>query len=597
MPQPTKQVIKDAEAGPVSSEHYQSGEHDQSARETQREKITDESTVTNTFRPLPRADRLKDHHLDEISIKSLLISHMNNGMSARDALDRVQLRGKRSVSWAQKLYRNSQKRGPEALIDKRWQRQTEVRVMTSEVKKLVDYFCLEFPAAGARAIWKDVCEECRYRNFPEPSYSSVKQYIASQSKSLKLLRKGNRGLRQWSREGRPVIRYENTKYANELWQVDDCHLPIWVRHKVNGQWEPCYAFFTDGIDVHSRSIPGFILSTRDPDAWSAKLFLRKAILPKANGKWANKGIPFYFQTDRHKNFRSRELAAAAAYLRIELEPNPAHYPDANGKIERFHRTLNEGCLKRLPGHMEAIGKTFEAAEKHILELLTVAQLRREIESWITDDYHQTVHSETGRKPAELWAETVRLNMPDDEDALNRFLLHTGEIRTVKNVGVEYAYDGIRHTYWVEEIVPYYGCKVFPRFNPDDMESVFIYHAASGEFICEAWDLRSEDPRRTIADIKRARSQFLMGLSQRLKEHYKQIEDDDRPLKVQRMLKEIREAQATQEADLDIPDSANAAMGEAEGFDPDLLARFKAYQRGEIPTRSDSALKEEDDHGL
>ncbi|MCA1633041.1 MAG: Mu transposase C-terminal domain-containing protein [Acidobacteria bacterium] len=530
--------------------------------------------------------------MDDLTEKSQIVAYMSRGASAREAFARVPMRVKRSASWAQKLFCRYKKYGSKALFDGRWQRTTEVRVMTPEVKKLVDFFLLDIPAAGPTAIWKEVCKECKVRGYTEPSCSSVKQYIASLPKPVLLLRKGRRGLRQWDRDGRPVVRFENTSYANERWQADDCPMPIWVRCKVNGVWVPAHASMTDSIDAHSRAIPGFIVSTRNPDAWSVKLLLRKAILPKTNSSWPIMGIPSVFQTDRHKNYISKETRAVAARLGIEPDPDPPYYPNEKGKIERFHRTLNEGCLKRLPGHMDAVGTTIEAAAKRVLEFLTIDQLRKEIERWITEEYHQAVHSETGRKPVELWEETVRLRMPrEDEDALNLLLLHSIEPRTIRNVGIDFAYDDVRHTYWAPELMPFWGRKVLLRFNPDDMASVHVYCATGGDFICEAWDLRAGDPHYTVQDIKRNRSQFRMGLTQRLKEHFSQIENDDRPLKAREMFSRIREEQASKANKRETEPNSPQAKDDVD-YDPDLLASFKAQRRGELVLLSRGVCKEE-----
>lgn len=225
----------------------------------------------------PRADEMRDSHMDDLAEKSQLMAYMNSGMSAQEALALVPMRAKRSVSWAQKLFRAYKEDGPQALVDGRWLRTTEAQIMKPEVKKLIDFFLLDIPAAGPTAIWKEVCKECKERNLEEPSCSSVKQYIASLPEPIKLLRKGKRGLRQWDRNGRPVIRYENTTYSNERWQVDDCHLPMWARRKENGVWKPCYVFYTGSLDAESRSIPGFIASSRNPDAWTVKLLLRACL--------------------------------------------------------------------------------------------------------------------------------------------------------------------------------------------------------------------------------------------------------------------------------------------------------------------------------
>ncbi|MGB7923416.1 MAG: Mu transposase C-terminal domain-containing protein [Pyrinomonadaceae bacterium] len=244
--------------------------------------------------------------------------------------------------------------------------------------------------------------------------------------------------------------------------------------------------------------------------------------------------------------------------------------------------------------MDVIGTTYEAAEKRVMELLPVPLIRKEIERWIVDEYHQTVHSETGRKPAELWEETVRLRMPENDEALNLLLLHMEEPRTVRNVGIEFTYDGVKHTYWGPELMPFWKRKVRLRFNPDGMESALVYCAESGEFICEAWDMRSDDPRYTIADIKLHRSQFRMGLAQRLKDHFDQAENEDRPLKAREMFRLIREEQA-RKAEVNTNELVGSATAKDTVYDPGLLASFKAQQRGELNTLpNETQAKEEGD---
>jgi putative transposase len=158
--------------------------------------------------------------------------------------------------------------------------------------------------------------------------------------------------------------------------------------------------------------------------------------------------------------------------------------------------------------MSKIGTTVGAAEKHVNELLTIPQIREEIERWIVDEYHQTPHSATGRKPIDLWEETVRYrSVEQNEDALNMMLLRDGVSRKVRNTGIDFALDSIRHTYWSPDCVHYWRANVRVSYWPDDMESVLVYATDSGEFLFEAWDMCSDDPRYTIADVKKCRSEY------------------------------------------------------------------------------------------
>lgn len=546
--------------------------------------------ITGGHRPQlkkKRDDELSVKQIEIISERSLLMSLMDQGFSARSALTRVKLNRPMSASALLKLRTRFKKEGAAALKDGRWSRETEVRVMTSEVKKLVFYYFLEI-AGGPRAVWKEVIraieriEEREKRKIERPSYSSVKHYIAGLEEGIKLLRKGQAGIREWDKQGAPVISFTATRYSNELWQADHCFLPLWGKKQIAGVWKPVHIYFSDSFDDFSRAIPGFVVSARYPNRETVKLLYRFSILPKKNKKWKVNGRPFIIKTDRGKDLICDDVRASLRLLEVEPEPNPAHYPNANGKIERFHRTINVGCLMRLPGHMSKIGTTIEAAEKHIDELLTVPQIRGEIERWIVDEYHQTTHSETGRKPIELWEETVRYRSVDQhEDALNLMLLRDGVVRTVRNIGIDFTLDEIRHRYWSPDCVHYWRSKVLLSHWPDDMESVLVYAADTREFLFEAWDLRSDDPRYTFADIKKCRSEYRRGLAERLRQHVEDTETDDRPFKVQAMYTEIREEESKRESASHPSDTAAKAAESDEVLVVDLANRIKQSRRAAL----------------
>jgi hypothetical protein len=224
--------------------------------------------------------------------------------------------------------------------------------------------------------------------------------------------------------------------------------------------------------------------------------------------------------------------------------------------------------------MKAIGKTEGAALKRVHELLTLNQLYAEIERWIVEDYHQRVHSETGRKPAEFWVETARLRLPADDD-LNLLILKEDKERTVKNTGLTFTYEGNKRIYWSPELSFHYGQRVRVAYNPEDLESVLLYCAATGKFICEAFDMKAEHPRYDVDDIRLNRSQHRRGLKDRISEYLEEIEIKDRRA-VQN--KEVAETQAELELEEDI-DTNVTDLSQDEEINL-LLEEFMKIQRGE-----------------
>lgn len=522
-----------------------------------------------------RIDQLSEEQLKIYSENCWLVSLISNGVSPRAALKRLGIkRSERSVRDLMHRYRRDGRRG---LFDQRWFRSPEPSVLTSFIKKLLLALYFAWPAAGARAIWQALRKECLERKLEEPSESTVRKFLDSLPEAYKMFRHGKVGIRKWEQTSAPVVRYENTQFANERWQGDHSPLNIWVRAKMDGAWKAFRAYVSVVLDAHSRSVAGFIVSIKYPDAWTIALLFYRAIMPKKRKNWRNRGIPFVFQSDRGKDFLSRAVAATLGKLKTILDPDPPHYPNRKGKVERFFQTLDSGCLRILPGHMDAIGLTEGAARKHIHELLTLKQLNVEIERWIDEDYHQHVHSSTGRKPAELWEETVRLRMPESEDDLNLLLLKHDKERSVKNTGVHVSIQGMNCIYWSPELLYHFQRRVRIAYNPEDFGSVLVYCAATGKFICEAFNMRSENPKYTVRDLLEHRSQFRRGMKDRIKDYMEEVyQEDRRAARIDEWEEARQQASEAQEAE-------QSTDGENLEDDEDiksLLDKFRRRDRGE-----------------
>jgi putative transposase len=522
---------------------------------------------------IPRVEELKDHHLEKIAQNYRLVCLIKNGISPRAAIKELEIDC--SERRARDLVRQYKDKGIAGLIDKRWLRKTEPTVLTKPVQKIVLAWWFARPAAGPKAIWEQVVKECEKQKLKCPGYDSVKKFIEGLPENLKLIREGK--IAVWDKQKRPVVRYESTTYSNERWQLDHSRLKIWVRVKVNGEWVAREVYISAALDAQSRSISSYILSTKYPDSWTIALLLRKGILPKENPKWKNQGLPAIVQPDRGPDFMSNDVIASLAFLDISHDPDPPHYPNNKGKVERWFDTLDVGCLRILPGHMKAIGRTQPAAQKHVHVLLTLAQLKKEVERWVLEDYHQRTHSETGRKPCELWEETVRLRLPESEHELNVFLLKSNKCRTVRRTGVDFGEKGSGGRYWAPEIAGYTDTQVRIRYNPEDEESILLYEADTGKFICEAWLMGQENSRYSIDDVKRERSRYRRGLQERMKEYIREIELDDRRNAQQADWQEARRIADTQVIESSKP------TPEVEDYDSEtveqMIAEFERRDRG------------------
>lgn len=498
---------------------------------------------------IPRPDELTEKQEAQLNARFRLISLIEGGKSPNEALKHLfsefaDLR--KSKRWAQKIYANYKKYGVNGIIDGRLSN-ARPTLLTPEIESKILEVWYARPAATSKSIWREVKSVYfnNSKNFPD--YDAVKKFLSGQSEQDKLVRAGKINI--WNKQARPVVEINNTRYSNQRWQIDHSRLDIWVKVYIDGEWIVCEVWITVVLDVHSRSIAGFVLSTKVPDAWTNAILLRQAILPKRNSKWRNKGLPEILQPDCGKDFLSNSVASSLAYLNILLAPDPPYYPNAKGKIERWFRTLDEGCLRLLSGHMKATTKRKEVARKFIPVLLTRRQLLKEIEHWVVEEYHQTVHSKTNRKPAELWEETVRLRLPESGDALDNFLLKSDVVRKIQHTGVRFHVPGKENEslrgghYWSPELTHFWKRGVRVSYNPEDLESVLLYCADTGKFICEAWLMGGENAKYNINHIKSHRNQYRRGLVERQKEYASEVYELDR-----RKVREDEWKQAREEAD-------------------------------------------------
>lgn len=488
-----------------------------------------------------------------------VVRAMLRGSTASDALRDAGLEGRRTTRWAQKLYARWKETG--SVLDGRITRVPTSRVLTTEIKALILLKWNGRRKANARAVWRMVrdqiqalrtaaTEEGRAVELVEPQYETVKKFLAQLPKSLHLVRDG--GMAAWTKLGRPFIDYEPSEYANHIAQIDHCRLAIWVRIEVApGVWEARVVWITVVLDVHSRAVLGYQLSTRVPDQWTMALALRHAILKKDDPQWPMCGVPEVLVPDQGADFMSHAAARLAEGLGIRLEPTPPYYPDMKAEIERFFGTLNS-FLSQLVGFMPADGRSAGAAAKRVPMLLTLQELRGEVARFLTE-YHTRDHGGIGgEQPAARWVDTVRhLALPDTPEDLNVLLLKDDVVRTVTKGGIRFTLRrkeklppenmlpsvddrDLREVefvrggrYWTPELMDYLGQEVRLRYNPEDLDSVLVYSATTGERLCEAWLIDYTHSRYTKEYIKRLRAGYRKGLRERTTAYVKEVERDDR----------------------------------------------------------------------
>lgn len=166
------------------------------------------------------------------------------------------------------------------------------------------------------------------------------------------------------------------------------------------------------IDEYSRFVLGYYLGFEEPSNVSMTRALRHALAPKDDFPdnrcaWDAWGVVELLVVDNGLEFHARALEAGAGRYGIDVQFCPRRKPWYKGKVERFFGTMNTGLLEDMKG------KTFSSVllkgdydpAKHAV--MTLATLRRVLQMWIVDVYHQEVHSGLGMTPQEAWNEGIQ----------------------------------------------------------------------------------------------------------------------------------------------------------------------------------------------
>lgn len=529
-------------------------------------------TITN--RNSVRLDELTDSQLEKYAENYRLIKLIEDeNLTPAAALKRAG--AKRSVRALSYLYKRYKEEGKKALVDWRWCRQPKTTILNSSMKNLISDMFMGYPGTGVRGIQRLIkieAEKSANQQSEEdisaasspmliPAVSTIHKYIQSLPESVKYSRT-KRGYREYQKQGAPYMRFENTQNANELWQTDHTMIAIWIRVRHKGKWKAVRVYLTLALDVHSRAIVGFWLSTKYGDTWAIKIMLYFAIRPKTTKGWNVFGLPKTIQCDNGADFISTATRNTLSALGISIDVDHPYYPNSKGKVERVFRTLDTMLFRNLPGHFDDIGTSETSADKRVAELLTRDALKRELER-IVVEYNNTVHSETERKPQEFWEETVLGPILPEDHELNICLLQHDKRRTIQGFGIRFKLDDEKHLYWHDTFVYHWREKVTIAYNPESLDSVLVY-GSNGKLICEAWDMRAENPHFKLADVRNARKKhlaMLRGIKQRGKEYMEEVWRDDRRVEQRKNYEVIREQIKTHQVEVVEESKTDSEMDE------------------------------------
>jgi len=206
-------------------------------------------------------------------------------------------------------------------------------------------------------------------------------------------------------DGRVRLRWQADR-ADALWHSDVCHGPAM---KIAGRTVPLRIHAI--LDDHSRYIVAIVATTTEREVEMLSLLVKAM---RSTGR-----RPEALYLDNGPTYTGEVLATVCSRLGIGLLHASPHDPEARGKMERFWRTLREGCLDHLG----------TPASLHDVQVRLLAFLAKH--------YHLAPHASLmGKGPAEVYETAPRYDVKVDEAALGAALTVHGRRRVRRDGTLE-----------------------------------------------------------------------------------------------------------------------------------------------------------------
>ncbi len=206
--------------------------------------------------------------------------------------------------------------------------------------------------------------------------------------------------------------FPGADYPLSVIQMDHTELDITLvddvdRLPVGRPW------LTLAIDVFSRMVAGMYISLDPPAAISVGLCLSHAILPKEQWllrydiktPWPVWGVMTKIHMDNAKEFHSKMLERSCGEYKIAVDFRPKKTPHFGGHIERLMGTFSND-VHTLPG--TTFSNIKERGEynpdKHAV--MTFKEIEHWLATYITEVYHQRLHSELDMSPLKKYEEGI-----------------------------------------------------------------------------------------------------------------------------------------------------------------------------------------------
>jgi putative transposase len=365
-------------------------------------------------------------------------------------------------------------------------RSTHSRFLTPEREALLAAVIREFYLKPERpslaALFQEVRQRFAENDLPAPHYRTLRRRVAALPPELVARkREGAKAARE--KLGAVHLSSLRPEEPLEIVQIDHTRADVMVvdqEHRLP-MGRPHLSL---AIDVATRLVLGFNISTRHPSALSVSLVLTHAVLPKAQWladrelqtlDWPAGGLPHTVHVDNAKEFHSAALIRGCEEHGILIKYRPRQHAHFGGHIERLIGTMM-GAVHLLPGTTSSNVHEKASYDAEGRAVLTMPELERWLALQIAGVYHITKHSALGKTPLEAWQEGMarRRSAPHYPLDADEFFLDflPAVPRLIERDGIHFH----KILYWSSVLSPWAGRRKEPmlvKYDPRDISRVYV----------------------------------------------------------------------------------------------------------------------------
>ncbi|MGP5790096.1 Mu transposase C-terminal domain-containing protein [Psychrobacter celer] len=276
------------------------------------------------------------------------------------------------------------------------------------ISEVINNFYLTVQRPNVQATIREIHRRCYVEDIEKPSKNTIRNRI-KEIKEKDLLRGRGQRKRAKQKFTAKAGQFPDANYPLSVIQID--HTPVDLILVDDKHRRPIgRPFITVAIDVYSRMVTGYYISLDAPSVTSVSMCISRSILPKdelllefglSDVKWNVFGMPKKIHVDNGSDFRAESLQKSCAFHGINLEFRPVARPEYGGHIERLIGTIMKR-VHELPGTTFSNIKEKDEynSEKHAS--LTLHEFEKWFLTYITMDYHESIHSSIERSPKEQW---------------------------------------------------------------------------------------------------------------------------------------------------------------------------------------------------